>query len=445
MGRGKAKQDWRRVPIREVYQGLFDGPHATPKPSNEGPVFLGIGNITEDGRLDLNDVRHIAEEDFPFWTRRVEPQPGDIVFTYEATLNRYAIIPSGFRGCLGRRLALIRPNRDVIDHRFLFFYFFGEEWRKTIARSTLTGATVDRIPLTRFPDFPIDLPPRPIQEEISGVLSAYDDVIENNTRRMQILEQMAQAIYREWFVHFRFPGYEKVKLVESPLGKIPQGWVVKPLEALLIEHIGGGWGKDVPNAIQTEPSWVIRGTDIPDARACQAADVPLRYHKVSNLRARRLEAGDIIFEVSGGSKGQPVGRTLLVTTQVLSMFSGDTVICASFCKKVRPDTVGYGSELLYLSFVEGYQSGEIERFQVQSTGISNFKWTEYIQQTQRMVPPQEIRSLFHDYVAPLFAQIATLGLKSANLRRTRDLLLPKLISGELDVSELDIENAEKVV
>jgi type I restriction enzyme S subunit len=83
--------DWQTVPIKALYEGLYDGPHATPKPSESGPVFLGIKNLTEDGHLDLTEIRHIAEDDYPAWTRRVEPCPGDLVFTYEATLNRYAL------------------------------------------------------------------------------------------------------------------------------------------------------------------------------------------------------------------------------------------------------------------------------------------------------------------------------------------------------------------
>ena len=112
------------MPIKEIYCGLFDGPHATPKPSPEGPVFLGIKNVTDDGSLDLTNIRHITEAEFGRWTKRVEPEAGDIVFTYEATLNRYAIIPKGFRGCFGRRMALIRPNTEKVDTRFLHFYFF---------------------------------------------------------------------------------------------------------------------------------------------------------------------------------------------------------------------------------------------------------------------------------------------------------------------------------
>ncbi|MGB5062566.1 MAG: restriction endonuclease subunit S, partial [Candidatus Competibacter sp.] len=166
------------------------------------------------------------------------------------------------------------------------------------------------------------------------------------------------------------------------------------------------------------------------------AGVPYRVHTTSNLRSRRLAAGDIVFEVSGGSKGQPVGRALLITPELLASLGGD-VICASFCKRVQPDIKGYGSELLYLSFLEGYESGEIEQYQVQSTGISNFKWTEYIANTDRVVPPETLRDEFRKHVAPLFTQVATLGRQIQNLRRTRDLLLPRLLSGQIDVEALD--------
>jgi type I restriction enzyme S subunit len=203
----------------------------------------------------------------------------------------------------------------------------------------------------------------------------------------------------------------------------------------MVDHIGGGWGKETADEDHTEPAWVIRGTDIPDARSSRVANVPHRFHAVSNLRTRRLKAGDILFEVSGGSKGQPVGRTLLVTPQLISAFGEESVICASFCKRVRPDDAGYGSELLYLSFLEGYESGEIEQFQVQSTGISNFKWTEYIARTERVIAPEPLRVGFRERVSPLFSQIATLGLQIQNLHRTRDLLLPRLLSGQASLNE----------
>ena len=211
------------IPIREVYSGMYDGPHATPKPSESGPIFLGIKNVGESGQLDLSDVRHISEEEYPRWIRRVEPRYGDIVFSYEATLNRYATIPKDFRGCLGRRMALIRPDESKACGRFLYYYFFGREWRNVIAQNTLIGSTVDRIPIAKFPDFPITVPPLPAQQKIAAILSTYDDLIENNLQRIKILEEMAQNLYREWFVKFRFPGHQQTRFTDSPSARFRRG------------------------------------------------------------------------------------------------------------------------------------------------------------------------------------------------------------------------------
>jgi type I restriction enzyme S subunit len=206
--------------IKDYCFGIYDGPHATPQEAQDGPVFLGIKNITDDGRLDFSEIRHVSEEEFPRWTRRIVPQPDDVVFTYEATLHRYAIIPDGFRGCLGRRVALVRPDPDKIDSRYLLYYFLSARWRAVVQENVITGATVDRIPLERFPDFPASFPPVDVQRRIAGILSHYDDLIENNRRRTALLEEAARQLYREWFVRLRFPGHEHTRVTNG----VPEGW-----------------------------------------------------------------------------------------------------------------------------------------------------------------------------------------------------------------------------
>ena len=173
--------NWRKIPIGTVCKGIYDGPHATPAPSDTGAIFLGISNFSK-GQLDFSDIRYISEEDFPKWTKRVTPQPGDIVFSYEATLNLYAIIPDGFRGCLGRRMALMRPNAEKVDYRFLYFYMYSPAWRAEIEKNKVNGSTVDRIPLVRFPQFIIELPDLPIQRQIAVILSSIDNKIQNNQK-----------------------------------------------------------------------------------------------------------------------------------------------------------------------------------------------------------------------------------------------------------------------
>mgnify|MGYP000044193695 CR=1 FL=1 len=176
-------EGWDNCPIKKVIAGLYDGPHATPLPADSGPIFLGIKNITNSGRLDLKSIRCIAENDYPRWTKRVTPQAGDIVFSYEATLNRYALIPKGFRGCLGRRLALIRPKQTERTGYFLFLTFFEDRWRATIEKNKLSGATVDRIPLAKFPEFPILVPTKQL-------LAAFDDYVSPLYLQMELIEKM---------------------------------------------------------------------------------------------------------------------------------------------------------------------------------------------------------------------------------------------------------------
>ena len=303
-----AQIEWKTEPIRNLYEGLYDGPHATPKPADSGPIFLGIKNVTDDGQLDLSDIRNIAEEDYAAWTKRVEPRAGDLVFTYEATLNRYAIIPEGFRGCLGRRMALIRPNLEKLDVRFLLYYFFTDAWRAVIKKNTLTGATVDRIPLTTFPDFPVTIPPLPVQREIAAVLTAYDELIENNQRRIRILEEMARSLYREWFVHFRFPGHDKVKSVESEMGMIPIRWVPSTLETLTSVITKGTTPTTLGKNFTTEGINFVKVESINEAGNLlvgKLAKIDADTHKL--LKRSQLMRDDILFSIAGA-----IGRVTLV-------------------------------------------------------------------------------------------------------------------------------------
>ena len=224
---------WEKTEIKNICTGIYDGPHATPPVSDSGAIFLGISNFN-NGRLDLSEVRYISEEDLPKWTKRVTPQENDIVFSYEATLNLYAIIPKDFRGCLGRRMALLRVDERRAYYKFLFYYFYSDAWQAVIRENTVLGATVDRIPLIRFPNFQVELPPLETQHRIADILSTYDDLIENNRKQIKLLEEAAQRVYKEWFVDLRFPGHEHAKIVDG----VPEGWFATNINAVMTFHRG---------------------------------------------------------------------------------------------------------------------------------------------------------------------------------------------------------------
>jgi type I restriction enzyme S subunit len=151
---GPMPSGWRINAISELVEGVYDGPHATPPEAEDGPVFLGIKNLTGTG-LDLGDIRHIAEGDWLQWTRRVTPRAGDIVFSYEATLGFFALIPPGLRCCLGRRLALIRPTASKGCPHFLFHQFTAAPFQRLLEKHTIQGATVNRIAFKHFPSYPV--------------------------------------------------------------------------------------------------------------------------------------------------------------------------------------------------------------------------------------------------------------------------------------------------
>ena len=322
------------------------------------------------------------------------------------------------------------------DPRFVYYCLCAFDFAKFNA-----GAGVPTLNRNHLDTLEVWVPPIGTQKKIAGVLAAYDDLIENNTRRIAILEEMIQAIYREWFVNFRFPGHENVNSVDSTLGQIPEGWEAQSLNNVVDFHIGGGWGKEHEEGDHLNRGAVIRGTDIPQSRYMDVSGCPVRFHKESNIRSRRLQDKDIVFEVSGGSKDQSVGRAVLVSSRLLGCFE-DYVICASFCKLIRPCQDRIVSSLFFAYLTDSYSNGVIGQYEVQSTGIKNFKFASFLDREYIVLPPSNIQEQFDSQFQALQSQIEVLGKKKSNLRVTRNLLLQKLISGKLDVENLDIDVSE---
>ena len=183
-----------RIVIKEICE-VYDGPHATPKKTVDGPVYLGIDAITDDGKINAKEFAHLSEEDYIKWTKRVTPQYGDIVFSYEATLGRYALIPKDFYGCLGRRLAIIRNVSKDIDTLWLYYYFLSPEWKQFIQSKIIKGSTVNRISVEDFPTYTVPNISITVQRKIANILSKIDEKIALNNNINDNLEQQIQLIF----------------------------------------------------------------------------------------------------------------------------------------------------------------------------------------------------------------------------------------------------------
>jgi len=191
--------EWGTFLVQEVAD-IFDGPHATPEKTDYGPWFLNISSLKE-GRLDLSESAHISEDDFRRWTRRVTPQAGDVLFSYETRLGEASIMPQGVRACLGRRMALLRPRRERVNPRYLLYAYLGPEFQEIIRQGTVHGATVDRIPLVDLPRWPIRLPDLYTQELIAKLLGALDDKIAVNERIDSVATELLRTHYAQISKH----------------------------------------------------------------------------------------------------------------------------------------------------------------------------------------------------------------------------------------------------
>lgn len=402
------KTVWKKVKISSVCEGIYDGPHATPPISDTGFIFLGISNITEDGHLDLSSPKYINERDFPKWTKRITPYHGDIVFSYEATLNLYAIIPENFKGCLGRRMALIRPNLKKIDRKFLFYYFFSPEWRNLIFTNTITGATVDRISLINFPNFEISLPPLETQQKIAGILSAYDDLIENNRKQIKLLEEAAQNLYKEWFVKLNFPGHENVKIIDD----VPEGWKFERIDSF-IELLNGFAFKS--DSFDDEGKYgIITIKNVQDgafdsANVNRVKEVPSKMPDWCNL-----EIGDILLSLTGN-----VGRVCLVTSE--------NCLLNQRVAKLKSEYPAYTYTLFrskdMFIMMNNLANGAAQQ------NLSPIRTGEQ----KILKPTQEVISAFENLVSPYIKKELSLFIQIQLLQSARDKLLPKLMNGEFEV------------
>ena len=272
-----------------------------------------------------------------------------------------------------------------------------------------------------------------IQHRIASILSAYDSLIENNTKRIRLLEKMAENLYKEWFVRFRLPGYEKAEFGDSKYGKLPNTFSIVRMNDVFNYYIGGGWGEEEQSDDFPKKASVIRGADFPNVWHYDVSSCPCRFHKTKNYTARQLKAGDIIMEISGGTSEQPVGRVVLVNRELIDRFEDGRVICASFCKLIRVNKEKVSPYYFYYWMKLLYNTRIIDKFQLQSTGIINFKFESFLRKCDVMLPPKEVMDTFEKQVATLHREMNLLAKQNTLLARQRDLLLPRLMSGKLEV------------
>lgn len=270
----------------------------------------------------------------------------------------------------------------------------------------------------------VRVPPLPTQRRIAGILSAYDDLIENCARRIRVLDEMARALYREWFVLFRYPGHEKIPLVDSPLGPIPKGWTVTPLAEVTTKIGSGATPRGGKEAYKAEGISLVRSLNIYDDRFELADLAFIDDEQAGQLHNVVVEPFDILLNITGAS----VARCAMVPSFVLPARVNQHVAI------VRADTARMDAHFLLDSI--NSERNKAHLLALAQGGATREALTkETISRFQILLPPLPLVRRYGEVAAPSQAERESLRRRSEILRRTRDLVLPRLLSGQLSVEE----------
>jgi type I restriction enzyme S subunit len=401
--------EWRPAKLDELgYVGRGRSRH---RPRNAPFLYGGPYPFFQTG--DIKAANHYLTEYSQTYSKAGLAQsrlwqPGTLCITIAANIAESAIL--GIEGCFPDSVVGFVVDPFKADVRFVKYYL---EILKLRMQSISHGATQDNLSLDKLLSFYFLVPPLPIQRRIAGILSAYDDLIENSQRRIKILEEIARRLYREWFVYFRFPGHENCRFVESAIGEIPEGWEVKKLEQIAEEI-----RRNVPKGEITEPMPYVGLEHIP--RRSVTLDA---WETTMELGSNKLSfnKGEVLF-----AKIRPYFHKVSVAP-FGGICSADTIVIRALRTHDSAFVIGCVSSDKFVAVASASANG---------AKMPRANWEILKRFSIALPPPGGLADRFSRLFMDALSQQQALVFQIQNLRRTRDLLLPRLLSGQIDVEAL---------
>ena len=394
--------------LEDVCELIVDCPHSTANDEGNGFPLIRTPNIGK-GRLILEGVHRVSQEVYDKRNLRAVPQDDDLIFAREAPAGNVAVIKNGEKVCLGQRTVLLRPNKALVNPDFLAYYLLSPQQQYGLL-GTANGATVAHVNIPTVRNLKIDVPDLDKQVKIASIISSYDNLIENNQKQIKLLEEAAQRLHKEWFVDLRFPGYEATPVVDG----MPEGWELCHLE----------------DVIEFNPK-------VPLSKERLKQSVPMSALSTSSMT---LDTEEFAATFSNsGSKFQNGDTLLARITPCLE--NGKTAFVAG----VESDEGAVGSTEFIVMRSKGinpymvYLLARNDSFR--QSAINSMTGSDGRQRAQAdklkalpyLKPTDQIMMLFARYVEPMFIQIQKKNEQNVRLRQARDRLLPKLMSGEIEV------------
>lgn len=398
----------------DVCELIVDCPHTTAPDEGSGYPLIRTPNIGK-GRLILENVHRVCKEVYDARNARAIPQADDIILAREAPAGNVALIQKGQEVCLGQRTVLIRADKEKVNSAYLTYYLLAPKQQHDL-KSSANGATVGHINIPKIRGLKVDLPVLNIQNKIAGILSAYDNLIDNYRRQIKLLEEAAQRLYKEWFVDLRFPGYEHTKIVDG----VPEGWEKKSLTDVF-DYVRG---KSYTSKELSDTKGVLM-VNLKNIRAFGGYNRHVEKRFLGTFKASQtLSAGDVVMGVTDmTSERRLVGRVALVPILgEITTFSMDLI-------KLVPKMTD--NIFIYSALRYGGISNYISSL-ANGVNVLHLK-PEAINGIDMLIPTNTIVLLYRQYVSPYFLRIEFLQNQITILTEARDRLLPKLMSGKIKI------------
>lgn len=358
----------------------------------------------------------------------------DIIYT---RTGQVGLVYTDVEGCVHNNCFKVIFDYEKFDKYYMYYYLKSKRV-EAYSNAIATGSVQKDLTHTAFNTCSIGYPSVQEQKIIGNILSTLDNKIKANNKINQKLEEMAQVIFKQWFIDFDFPNEEGKpykssggEMVESELGMIPKGWKVGVFRNYITDILGGDWGKEVPQGNYTKEVQCIRGADIPEINKGNEGKAPTRFILEKNFKNKQLTEGNLIVEISGGSPTQSTGRISYINDSVLNKFDKD-IVCTNFCRAMTLKDRKL-MEFVYIYWSYLYNLDVFFQFENGTTGIKNLDINNFLDRWDIVNPSEELINKYYEIARDLFIKIQDNGKENERLSRLRDTLLPKLMSGEIRV------------
>lgn len=401
----------------EYCKFVTDGTHDSPKQVDKGRKLITSKHLGRYG-IDFEGAKNISESDYQKVISRSKVEQWDILFSMIGTIGNLYLERNHKIEYACKNMGIFQLGGDESKAKWLYYYLQTPKAKEYIETSG-RGTTQSYVPLSALRALPVDVVDDFTRDKIIEILWDIDEKILTNQQVNENLEQQAQEIFKSWFI-------------DNPENN---DWKRGTFSELVVSTLNGDWGKEVPSGNNTEKVYCVRGADIPDIKAGNKGKMPIRYILPKNNAIKHLSDGDIVVEISGGSPTQSTGRCTAITQSLLDRYDSG-MVCTNFCKAIK-SLKGYNM-FIYYYWQYLYNRKVFFSYENGTTGIKNLDFSGFLESEPIIIPPIDIVHKFNNFCRTIFDQVFANGKQTEQLVTIRDVLLPKLVFGEIDVSALKI-------